>query len=527
MTAVSLEVARRDGPPDASARRAAGLPVLPDDEFDRALVDNVHPPGWQNPVPRRRYHLVVIGGGTAGLVSAVAAATLGAKVAIVEKHLLGGDCLNVGCVPSKGLLRAARAARDVAAAGTFGVRLHGGVEVDFTVAAARMRARRAHLSRHDSAARLAELGIDVFLGEAAFVAPDAVMVDGAHLRFARAILATGTRPAMPPVPGLAELGVLTNETVFSLTERPRRLVVIGAGPIGCELAQAFRRFGSEVTIVSLDPQLLPREDSEAAAVLAGVFEREGIRLELGARIRRGERRDDGKVVVFEREGREHAVAGDAILVAVGRVPNVEGLELRAAGIAFDRAGVRVDDRLRTTNPRVYAAGDICSPYKFTHAADAMARVAVQNALFLGRRKASRLVIPWCTYTDPEVAHVGLDAREAERRAPDVVTVTVPLAVVDRAVIDDEAEGFARVYAERRSGRILGATLVARRAGDLIAEVALAITAGVTLDTLSRTIHPYPTQAAVWQRVGDAWLRARLTPRVRRWLGWYLGLWGSR
>lgn len=488
--------------------------VAPDDVHNRQLVANVHPPAWTNPRPGGRYNLVVLGAGTAGLVSAVGAAGLGARVALVERRLMGGDCLNVGCVPSKGVLRASRAAAAVREAGAYGVRVEGRIEVDFGAAMERMRRLRAGISRNDSAHRLAQLGVDVYFGDARLVAPDAVEVGGATLRFARAVIATGGRPSSPPVPGLAEAGYLTNETVFSLTELPRRLVVIGAGPIGCELTQAFRRLGSEVTVVSLDPRLLPREDEDAAAILAGRFEQEGIVLRLGAKLTRVERREGAKRVVFERDGREEEAVGDELLVAAGRAPNVEGLGLERAGVASGRAGIEVDDRLRTSNRRIYAAGDVCSAFKFTHAADAMARIVIQNALFFGRKKASALVIPWCTYTDPEIAHVGLYEREARERGIDLTTITVPLAEIDRAVLDGDADGFARVHAERRSGRIVGATLVAGHAGELIGEMALAITAGVTLGALAGVIHPYPTQAEVWKRAGDAWNRTRLTPRVR-------------
>ena len=497
--------------------------VGPDDEHNRALVANVHPARWQNPAPAGNYNLVVLGAGTAGLVSAIGASGLGAKVALVERHLMGGDCLNVGCVPSKGTIRAARAVAAVREGAAFGVHA-GGVNVDFGAAMERMRRLRAGIAPNDSAQRYAGLGVDVFFGEARFLGPDAVEVDGQRLRFARAVIATGGRAASPPIPGLTEVGFLTNETVFSLTELPERLVVIGAGPIGCELAQAFRRFGSEVTIVSLDPRLLPREDGDAAAVLERRFAAEGVTLRLGAKILRAEYRAGARAVVFERDGKLEEALGDAILVAVGRAPNVEGLDLEKAGVAYDRRGVEVDDRLRTTNRRIYAAGDVCSAYKFTHAADAMARVVIQNALFFGRKKASALVIPWSTYTDPEIAHVRLHEREAQERGNEVATFTVPLHEVDRAVLDGEAEGFARVHAERRSGRILGATLVAGHAGEMIGEISLAITVGLTLGDVSRTIHPYPTQSEAWKRLGDAWNRTRLTPRVRRLFERFLALW---
>jgi pyruvate/2-oxoglutarate dehydrogenase complex dihydrolipoamide dehydrogenase (E3) component len=496
--------------------------ILPDDAHNRALVENVHPPAWTNPTPPSRYNLLVIGAGTAGLVSAAGAAGLGARVALVERYLMGGDCLNFGCVPSKGVLRAAHAAQALRDAPAFGASSDGAPRVDFAAAMERMRRLRAGLSAIDAAERFRGLGVDVHLGEARFTGPDTVEVDGRRLRFSRAVIATGARAAAIPVPGLAEAGFLTNETVFSLTALPPRLVVIGAGPIGCEMGQAFRRFGSEVAIVSLDPRLLPRDDPDAAAVLAARFEREGVRLALGARVRRVERRGGAKVVVFERDRGEEEASGDEILLAAGRAPNVEGLDLERAGVRHDRSGVQVDERLRTTNPRIYAAGDICSPFKFTHAADAMARLVLQNALFFGRKKASALVIPWCTYTDPEVAHVGLSAEEVRARGHDGVTLTVRLDDVDRALLDGETEGFGRVHLDRR-GRILGATLVARHAGETIGEVVLAMTRGLGIGALGATIHPYPTQAEVLKRLGDAYQRTRLTPGVKRLLTRYFRL----
>jgi len=489
--------------------------VLPDDAYNRALVDNVHPRAWTNPTPSGRYNLVVLGAGTAGLVAAAGAAGLGARVALVERRLMGGDCLNFGCVPSKAILRAAHVAALVREAEGYGVAVDGPPRVDFAAVMARMRRLRAALSPTDSASRFRGLGVDVYFGDARFAGPDTVLVEGRQLRFSRAVIATGSHAATLPVPGLDATGFLTNETVFSLTDLPRRLLVIGAGPIGCELAQAFRRLGSEVAIVSLDPRLLPREDPDAAAILTSRFEREQIGLHLGARLVRVEAGREGKVIVFDRGRGEERVAGDVILLAVGRVPDVEGFGLEAAGVRHERAGVIVDDRLRTTNRRIYAAGDVCSSYKFTHAADATARIVIENALFFGRKTASALVIPWCTYTDPEIAHVGWTEAEARERGQDVATFTVPLAEVDRAVLEGGTEGFARLHLERRRGRILGATLVARHAGETIGEVVLAMTAGLGIDALGRTIHPYPTVADALRRTADAQRRTRLTPRVRR------------
>jgi len=522
--------------------RPAQSLVLPDDEHNRALVASAHPADWVNPKPAGRYNLVVIGAGTAGLVSAIGASWLGARVAIVERHLTGGDCLNFGCVPSKALTSAARmvtAARHARAFGPRPTPAADDAQVDFAAVMERMRRLRAEMAPNDSVGRLASEGVDVYLGAARFVGEDAIVVSGAvgdrRLTFSRAVIATGARSAVPDIPGLGDAGYLTNETIFSLTERPRHLVVVGAGPVGCELAQTFRRFGSEVTIVARGAALLPREDPDASAVIARTFQREGVTLLTNTRVLRVERRGGPlpRVVVYEAKGRtgplggddtgRGEIAGDALLVAVGRAPNMDGLDLAAAGIAFDGHGVTVSDTLRTTNRRVFAAGDVCSSYKFTHAADAMARAVLQNALLFGRRKASALVIPWATYTDPEVAHVGMTASDAERHSPQspeggrVRTLTVPMSDVDRAILDGETEGFARVHVERGSGRILGATLVASHAGELIGEIAVGMRAGLRMSALGLTIHPYPTQSEAWKRLGDEWNRARLTPGARRFL----------
>lgn len=496
--------------------------LQPWDEANRQLAANVHPADWRNPKPQARYNLVVLGAGTAGLVAAMGAAGLGARVALVERALLGGDCLNYGCVPSKALLRSARVARDASQTAAYGVEAHD-VIVDFPAVMARMRSLRAGISRHDAATRFAAAGADVFLGQAEFSGPDTVRVGGTQLRFARAVIATGARAAVPPIPGLATAGYVTNETVFSLTELPKRLVVIGGGPIGCELAQAFRRLGSNVTVIHRDEKLLAREDEDASRLVEEQFKREGVHLALGAEINRVERRGSERIVTFTTAGREQETACDELLVAAGRTPNVEDLGLDAAGVACGTRGVRVDDHLRTSNHRIFAAGDIAGSYQFTHAADAMARIVIQNALFFGRRRLSDLVVPWTTYTDPEVAHVGLSAAEARTQGEMVRTLTVALSEVDRAILDGETEGFARLHVDAKSGRILGATAVARHAGEMIGEIALAMTEKLHAGALSRTIHPYPTQTEAWKRLGDAWQRTRLTPRVRslfeRFLAW--------
>lgn len=498
--------------------------VEPDTIENRTLVENVHPADWVNPEPRGRYNLVVIGAGTAGLVCAAGAAGLGARVALVERQLLGGDCLNVGCVPSKALIRTARAAFDARSSAEFAAPGGEGARADFAAAMERLRGLRAKLSAHDSARRFRdELGVDVYLGQAFFTGPNTVQVAGKTLEFSRAALCTGARAATPDVPGIEAVGYLTNETVFSLSELPQRLAVIGAGPLGCELAQAFARLGSRVTLLQHAPQILPREDQDAAALVAQSLRRDGIELELGARIIEAKREGGEKLLRLQGGSGIRELAVDAILAGVGRAPNLEGLGLEAAGIRYDKNGVLVSDTLQTSNPRVFAAGDICSVHKFTHTADAQARIVIANALFGGRQRSSRLTIPWCTYTDPEVAHVGLYEREAREKGLEVATLTVPLSEVDRAVLDGESAGFARVHLKKGTDTILGATVVARHAGEMIGELSLAITSGLGLAAIGKTIHPYPTQAEAVRKLADAYQRTRLTPLVKRllaaWLAW--------
>lgn len=489
--------------------------VLPDDEHNRLLTQQTHPPNWVNPAPRDRYHLVVIGAGTAGLTAASGCAAVGGRAALIERHLTGGDCLIAGCVPSKGIIAAARVAATVQQADDFGVRVPPGSTVDFPAVMERMRRLRARLSPADSVHHLTARGVDVFLGEARFTARDTVEVNGTPLRFARAVIATGARAAVPPIPGLKEAGFLTNETLFELTTLPRRFVMIGAGPIGCEMAQTFQRLGSQVTLIDAAPQIMIREDADAAGIVQRAFVREGIELVLGAKVLRVERRGEETLVVVEQEGRSRELAADEILVGVGRVPITEGLHLEAAGVRFDKTGVVVNDFLRTSNPRIYAAGDICAPFKFTHTANALGRMAMVNALFWGRHRMSRLVVPWCTYTDPEVAHVGLYEREAKERGLPVTTLTVPLSENDRAVLDGHEEGFVRVHLKTGTDRILGATVVAAHAGDLLTYVTLAMTQRRGLGSLANAIYPYPTQSEIIKRVANTYLQTKLTPAIKR------------
>ncbi|WP_447980737.1 mercuric reductase [Candidatus Nitrospira bockiana] len=503
--------------------------VLPDDEHNRALVQNVHPPGWVNPEPKGRYNLVVIGAGTAGLVTAAIASALGAKVALIEKHLMGGDCLNVGCVPSKGVIRAARAWAEVRDAEAFGLHVPAGTKYDFAAAMARMRKLRARISQTDSAHRYRKLGVDVFIGEGRFAGPETVEVGGARLRFKKAAICTGARAAAPPIPGLEQAGYLTNETIFSLTELPPRLAVIGAGPIGCEMAQSFARFGSEVLLFERMGHILPREDADAAEIVQAQMRRDGVRFVFDAKVTRVDIRGNEKVLQYQMNGGVKEVVVDEILVGIGRAPNVEGLGLEAAGVEYDTtSGVKVNDRLQTTNPRIYAAGDICFPFKFTHTADAMAQILIQNALFphpfgLAYASTTALIIPWCTYTEPEIAHVGLYEAEAKAKGMAVDTFTFTLDEVDRAILDGEDDGFARVHVKKGTDTIVGTTIVAAHAGDMINEVSVLMKAGLGLSTIAGTIHPYPTQAEVVKKVANAWRKTTFTEGKKRvlskWFEW--------
>ncbi len=486
----------------------------PFDEFNQELEANVHPPDWTNPKAADRYHLVVIGAGTAGLVSAVVAAGLGAKVALVERHLMGGDCLNVGCVPSKGVISAARAWHAARAGEELGAPV-AREPGDFGRAMERMRRLRAGISAVDGAARFRDLGVDVFLGHGSFTGPATAQVDGTELHFRRAVIATGARAAAPPIPGLDQVRYLTNESIFSLTELPRRFAIIGAGPIGCEMAQTFSRFGSEVTLFDMASQILIREDPDAAEVVQRQMAAEGVRLALGAKILGIEGRGVEKVVAFELDGESQELAADQLLVAVGRAPNVEGLGLEAAGVEYDRTGVKVGGNLRTTNRRIYAAGDIAPLLKFTHLADAHAGIVIQNAFFFGRSRHTNLVVPWCTYTSPEIAHVGLYEKDAKAQGHETQVITVPFSEVDRAVLDGEADGFLRVILKAGSDQILGATLVAEHAGDMIGELCLAITHKIGLGKIASTIHPYPTQGEAMRKAANQWRKGKLTPTVRK------------
>jgi pyruvate/2-oxoglutarate dehydrogenase complex dihydrolipoamide dehydrogenase (E3) component len=495
---------------------------MPQDVYERERLAHVHPEAWSNPKPADSYQLVIVGAGPAGMAAAEMATALGARVALIERHLIGGTCLNTGCVPSKALIRTSRLYADMRDAERYGGKVPDNIPVDFAATMERVRRIRSHLSGADSVRRLAALGVDVFFGNVRFTGPGSLTVNEQKLCFSKAMIATGARPHVPSIAGLREAGCLTSANVFNLTELPRRLLVIGGGPLGCELAQAFCRLGSKVTIVQDMPLFLDREERDAAQILSDAFARDGIEVRLNTQAIAVRVENGQKLVDLLSDDYRNTIAVDEILTGVGRSPNVQGLNLEAAGIAYDAdAGIRVDDFLSTSNPDIYAAGDVCLDHKYTDVAAVSARIAVRNALVGGRERLSTLVIPWCTFTDPEIAHVGLYVREANRQGIPVKTFTIPMHEVDRAVTDSEDGGFVKIHVREGTDRILGATIVARHAGDMINEITLAMVAKIGLRKLSQVIHAYPTQAEAIRRAADAYNRTRFTPqikeRLRRWL----------
>lgn len=484
------------------------IDLRPQHPADRQTLRTGHPPDWQAPDGVAVYDLVVIGGGPAGETAAFAAAGQGHTVALAERHLLGGTCVNYGCTPSKAFLRSARAVHEAGRGDVFGFRQTGPVTADFGAVMDRARRMRAFSSDGGSAQAIAEAGVHVFLGDAKFTGKDAVEVGGRRLRFRAALIATGSRSAAPPVEGLADAGYLTNETVFDLTELPRRLVVLGGGPLGCEFAQAFRRLGSEVHLVSRGGELLPKDAPEASGVLLRRLVAEGVRLHFDSEAVRVTKTGDARRLTVKSGRGQVDLECDAVLVGVGRTPNLGGLGLDAAGVKYSDSGIEADEHLRTSNPAIYAAGDVASPEKYTHAAEALAKLAVANALGGGRKKAADLVIPHCTYTDPEVAHVGLIPAEARRRGVEIDTFRMDLGKVGRAVYDGEEDGFGAVYTRKGTGEVVGATLVSAHAGETITELTLLITLKLPLEALAETIHCFPTQAEVFHKIAAEYVKTK-------------------
>ncbi|MBC7470173.1 MAG: mercuric reductase [Ramlibacter sp.] len=458
----------------------------------------------QTPAGRDRYDLLIIGAGPAGLAAARGAAAAGVRVALIESHHIGGNCLHEGCIPSKTLLRSAQLLAEMRNAQSVGVDVPAEIKVDFAAVMERMRRVRDRILRVDSAARLHEEGIELHVGRARFLSADAVDVDGVRLRFKKALIATGSRPLVPDIEGLATAGFLTNESVFELTQLPPSLLVIGGGPLGCELAQAFARFGSRTLISHSEPLFLPREERDAAQMVAHALAHDGVEIHLNCKVIAVRLEGGRKHVTMVNDGNTQTTVVDEILTGIGRLPAVQGLDLENAGVAYDiESGIRVDDFLRTRNPRIFAAGDVCLEHAFTNTAEASARIVVRNALYRGRQRLSALTVPWCTYTDPQVAHVGLYVRQARAQGIPVKTYTVPMHDVVRAITDGEEEGFVKIHVREGTDRILGATIVGRHAGELINNVSLAMVAGLGLRRLAHVIHAFPTQGEAVRQAAQA------------------------
>ncbi|CAB9515043.1 Dihydrolipoyl dehydrogenase [Seminavis robusta] len=525
--------------------------VWPLDKYNTQLLDNVHPPSWQDPKAHNEkdgtysYDMVVVGGGTGGLITAAGSAGVGARVAMIEEHMLGGDCLNVGCVPSKALIHSANLAHtlrgDMEHLADAGISLDpSAVKVDFEKAMERVRRIRAGISHHDSAERYSkELGVQIFLGRGKFTSERTVEVNGKTLTFKRAVIATGGYPNLLPIEGLKSLHdkataidsgeprpiVMTNETIFNLTKRPQNMLVIGAGVIGMELAQAMQRLGSKVKVMGRSGRVLPKEDADLAQVVKDQMIKDGVefRLDVSEYLRiemTGEVLDNGypemKLAVMEK-GNDEVVEFkfDALLLAAGRRPNVTGMDLEAAKVDYDvKKGLLVSDKLQTTNPRIFGVGDCCSEFKFTHAADFMARAVIRNALFLGKEKMSNLLIPYATFTSPEIASVGLYESDLKKKGMEFRVFEKHFKDNDRAICDGKTAGMVRFRVDAKSDRILGASIVGEGAGNMISEVTLAMQSDTGMTALAAVIHPYPTTAEAVRQSGDLYSKTRLTTTVK-------------
>lgn len=473
------------------------------------------------------YNVIVIGGGAAGLVSASGTAGLGGRVALIERNRMGGDCLNFGCVPSKALISSARAIEGIRRATTFGLEPQD-PKFAFEKVFERMRERRAKLEPNDSVERFEGLGVDVFKGNAIFKSPNEIDVEGAVLRAKRFVIASGCRPDIPSISGIENVSYFTNETIFdNLNEKPGSIVIVGAGPIGCELGQVFNRLGVHTTLVESLPQILGKEDRDVASFVQTQLESEGVNIKTETGIQLAEMRNDE----IHLEGLQKGENGESkpvflrtktLLITAGRVPNIEGLNLEAAGVSYTEQGIPVNEYLQTSTPHIYAAGDIAGPYQFTHTADLQARVVIRNMMmpfqFL-RKKATLSVVPWVTYTDPEVARVGLSESDAIEKGVSYDLYKQELDAVDRNIVESQEIGYAKVLTKKGSDKILGVTLIGPHAGDLLPEFVLAMDHNIGLGGIGSTVHAYPTFAEIAKKLGDQYNRTRLTPCVESIFNW--------
>lgn len=477
------------------------------DEFSRKFQKDLFPSDWKNPKPIAKYDLLVVGGGPGGMTAATVARGLNAQVALVEKDHLGGECLNFGCIPSKALLRSSRLAAEIRRAADFGFEIPKNWEVDFGAIMRRVHRLQAKISPHDSADHFKKLDIDVFLGAGRFIGPNQMDVGGQTITFKKAIIATGTQPVPLKISGLNESDYLTNQTIFQLSTLPPRIAVIGGGPIGCELSQAFLRFGSQVTFITHGLNLLPKDDLIATERLQNVLEKEGMQILAQSQVQRVEKRGKEKILYLDQHSK--GIVVDEILVAIGRLPAIEGLNLEQAGVSYDdHKGISTNEFLQTTNPDIYAAGDVASKYKFTHISQELSTMAVENALKGSKERNSSLIIPWCTFTDPEVAHIGLNQQEAKEKGIPTEVVMVEMADIDRAIVDEETTGFMKLVVKENTDQIIGADIMASHAGDMIAEVSVAMACEEGLMALAKAIHPFPTQAQIIRVAAKTLLKRR-------------------
>ncbi|HEY1615550.1 MAG TPA: mercuric reductase [Rhizomicrobium sp.] len=462
---------------------------------EKTFLRRVRPDDWKNPVPRSAYDLAIIGAGPAGLAAAESAARLGFSVALIERNRMGGNSLNAGSIPSKAIIRTAHVYGMLRDADEFGAPMPSEPAIDFSKMIARMRRIRTRISEYHSVRELTEFGVDVFFGAARFANADMLFVDDLPVHFKKALIATGARPRASTIPSLDQAGYRTSASIFQMDALPKRLAVIGGGPLGCELAQAFCRLGSHVIIVQNDPKFLPREERDAAEILSRSMARDGVEIRLNTTVVGARRESGARVLETVNNEVTGEIQADEILLSIGRVPNVEELSLEAANVAFDAdRGIKVDDFLCSTNPNVYAAGDACLALKFTNAAQFSGRMAVQNALMQEQLRWSSLPIPWCTYSDPEIAHIGLHVWEARQQSIPIKSFTVMMHDVDRAITDGQDAGFVKIHIAEGTDKILGGTIVASRASELINELAVVMRAGIGMKALADVAHTYPAQS---------------------------------
>lgn len=474
---------------------------------------------------RPQYDLCIIGGGAAGLVSAAGAASLGAKVLLIEKHRLGGDCLYTGCVPSKTLINSAELAHIISHADRFGLSAKLG-PIDQTAVMRRVSDVIKTIEPNDSPERFRAMGVEVVFAKANFIADDRLLVDGREITARNFVIATGSYPFIPPINGLDQVDYLTNETIFELQEPIDHLIVIGGGPIGCELAQSFARLGSKVTLVS-NTELLPNEDNDISEVVKQQFIADGIDLHLGIILNLVEKTKTGVRVKLKGDYHEQSswIEGGHLLIATGRRSNINSLGLDKANVASDDGKLILDKRLRTTNKHIYACGDVAGPYLFTHMAEHQAGVVLKNALLHLPAKVQTASIPWCTFTAPELARVGLSEQEAKQQMIKHRVYTFPFAEIDRSIAEGSTTGLAKIITTPR-GKLLGACIVGPHAGELIAEYVLVLSQGLNVSALSNTIHIYPTLAQINRRVADQRMKEALTPNRKRWIKRLFGLRGA-